>query len=303
MNSSKLKKIVVLAADDDKSCLMLIDRFLENDGYDIILANNGIEAWDFLKSNEYEFDVAILDRQMPGLDGIQILQKMKQNNQLKDIPVIFQTGLIDVDDIRDGMQEGAYYYLTKPYVRRSLISIVKAAISESFRKQQLLHDVQHSASSDNTVSTLNGHIIFKSLDEINNIACTLANLCPEPTKIVSGLSELLINAVEHGNLEITYDEKQRLIMDNILLDEINTRLSLPHYSEKKINVFWEKDENEIRFTIKDEGKGFNPDKYLELDPNRATHPHGRGIAMAKMLSFTNVEFIGCGNQVVASIKI
>ncbi|MFV2059758.1 MAG: ATP-binding protein, partial [Gammaproteobacteria bacterium] len=147
------------------------------------------------------------------------------------------------------------------------------------------------------------HVVFKTLDEITNIACTLANLCPEPEKIVSGLSELLMNAVEHGNLGISYDEKQKFIMDNNLIDEIKSRLKLPEYSDKNINVFWEKDNNEIRFIIKDEGLGFSPEKYLELDPNRATHPHGRGIAMARMLSFSKLEFVGCGNHVVATVKI
>jgi len=92
-------------------------------------------------------------------------------------------------------------------------------------------------------------------------------------------------------------------MDNTWLAEVNNRLSLPEHSDKKINIFWEKDEKEIRFIIKDEGKGFISSKYLELDPNRATHPHGRGIAMAKMLSFTKIEFVGCGNQVIATVKI
>jgi len=296
------KKVIILVADDDSSCLNLIERFLENKDCEIVLANNGHEAWDYLESTEYEFDVAILDRQMPSFNGIQLLQKMKKNDRLKDIPVIFQTGLIDIDDIRDGMQEGAYYYLTKPYIRRSLISIVEAAISESFRMQQLLNDIQNTSFNTNEATTLNGHVVFKTIKEINNIACTLANLCPEPEKAVSGLSELLMNAVEHGNLNISYDDKQKYLVENSLLEEIENRLNLPEYKDKKVNVFWEKDNNEIRFIIKDDGTGFFPDKYLELDPNRATHPHGRGIAMAKMLSFTHIEFIGCGNHVVATIK-
>ncbi len=297
------KKVVVLVADDDDNCLNLIDRFLENEACEIILARDGFEAWKLLDSAQYEFDVAILDRQMPGLNGFELLQKMKKVERLREIPVIFQTGLINVDDIRDGMQAGAYYYLTKPYVRRSLISIVEAAVSESFRNKQLHHDVHNPIPSNTDISTLNGHVVFKNLDEINNIACALANLCPNPEETVSGLSELLINAVEHGNLGISYDEKKKFLMENTLRDVINSRLKLPEYSEKKINVFWEKDEQEIRIIIKDEGAGFKPDKYLELDPNRATHPHGRGIAMAKMISFTKLEFIGCGNHVIATISL
>ncbi len=299
----KAKKVTILVADDDSGCLNLIDRFLENEGCETILASDGLEAWNYLQSEKNQIDVAILDRQMPCFDGIQILKKMKQFDHLKEIPVIFQTGLIDLADIRAGMKEGAYYYLTKPYVKRSLISIVEAAISELFRKQELLRDITRTKSENTNIASLNGHVVFKTLDEINNIACTLANLCPVPEQIVRGLSELLMNAVEHGNLGISYDEKQKFLLENKLIDEIKNRLSLPEYMDKNVNVFWEKDGNEIRFIIKDEGKGFNPEKYLELDPNRATHPHGRGIAMARMLSFSDVEFVGCGNHVIATIKI
>ncbi|VAW98594.1 Circadian input kinase A [hydrothermal vent metagenome] len=295
--------VVMLVVDDDSACLNLISRFLENEDCEIVLTRDGNEAWELLRSNKYEFDVAILDRKMPGLDGIQILQKMKQSNKLSSIPVIFQTGLINVDDIRDGMQEGAYYYLTKPYERRSLISIVEAAVSESHRKKQLLLDMKNVSSSNSSITSLNGHMVFHKVEEIPNIACALANICPDPEKIVSGLSELLINAVEHGNLEISYYEKKNFLMENTLLDEIQKRLQLDEFCERKVNVFWEKDEQEIRFIIKDEGKGFSPNKYLELDPNRATDPHGRGIAMAKMLSFTDIEFLGCGNHVIATIRI
>ncbi|MFV2059757.1 MAG: response regulator, partial [Gammaproteobacteria bacterium] len=161
-------------ADDDSGCLNLIDRFLENEGCDTVLANDGIEAWKYLESEKYCFDVAILDRQMPGLTGIEILHKMKMSDRLKDIPVIFQSGLINLNDIRDGMREGAYYYLTKPYVRRSLISTVEAAISELFRKQRLIHEIKNTVSNNLDISSFNGHVVFKTLDEITNIACTLA---------------------------------------------------------------------------------------------------------------------------------
>jgi len=295
------QKVKILVADDDDACLNLIDRFLENEGCDIVLAKNGEQAWEYLKSEEHTFNVAILDRKMPGLTGIEILQKMKTVDRLNNVPVIFQTGLINIEDIREGMDEGAYYYLTKPYIRRSLISIVEAAISESLKKQQLILDVHNPVDTD--ISSLNGHMVFKSLDEINNIACTLANICPDPEVTVCGLSELLTNAVEHGNLEISYDDKKQLLNDNRWYEEVNYRLELPEYVDRKVNVFWEKDDSQICFIIKDEGKGFFHEKYLELDPNRATHPHGRGIAMANMISFTSIEFIGCGNQVVATIQI
>ena len=66
---------------------------------------------------------------------------------------------------------------------------------------------------------------------------------------------------------------------------------------------FEAGEKEIRVRIKDQGAGFDWRKYLEISPERATDPHGRGIATSKMMSFTSVDYIGCGNEVVCSVAL
>lgn len=290
----------ILIVDDDANCLQLIDRFIDQASYQIIKATNGFEAWNQLQDPLLTFDVAILDRLMPGMDGLSVLKKMKQHSRLKHIPVIFQSGLIDTNDVRHGMNAGAYYYLTKPYKRRIMNSVLEAAIEERARYQHLIECLNKA---DTEILSHNGHLEFRTFDEVHNIACTLASICPNPQQVVNGLSELLMNAVEHGNLQIDYDDKAQLIADDRLFEEIKFRLNLAQYKNKVVKVFWEKNQDVIRFTIKDEGEGFSPEKYLQLDPNRATHPHGRGIAMARMLSFNQLEFVGCGNQVVASIDL
>jgi hypothetical protein len=60
---------------------------------------------------------------------------------------------------------------------------------------------------------------------------------------------------------------------------------------------------EIEFVISDEGSGFDARRYLDFDPARAYDLNGRGIAMARMLSFQRIEYVGCGNRVVAAIAL
>lgn len=67
---------------------------------------------------------------------------------------------------------------------------------------------------------------FKTLDEARSIALLISNACPEPEKIVQGLTELTVSAVEHGNLEITYDEKSELNKEGTWLQEVSNRLLL-----------------------------------------------------------------------------
>src|SRR5271165_5222811 len=62
-------------------------------------------------------------------------------------------------------------------------------------------------------------------------------------------------------------------------------------------------ESELRVRIKDQGKGFDWRQYLEIDPERATHPHGRGIATSKLMSFSSVSYTGCGNEAVCTVAL
>jgi phosphoserine phosphatase RsbU/P len=64
----------------------------------------------------------------------------------------------------------------------------------------------------------------------------------------------------------------------------------------------ERTASEVRFTIRDEGPGFEWQKYLDVDPRRAFDNHGRGIAIARGMSFDRLEYRGRGNEVVAVVR-
>jgi hypothetical protein len=118
--------------------------------------------------------------------------------------------------------------------------------------------------------------------------------------VVTGLWELLINAVEHGNLDISYQEKSALLGSGQWQNEICRRLAAPDYADKQVTVQVELGAREVSYTITDQGHGFDPLPYFEFEPGRATHAHGRGIAMARRLSFSSLEYFGNGNAVRAT---
>jgi anti-sigma regulatory factor (Ser/Thr protein kinase) len=64
---------------------------------------------------------------------------------------------------------------------------------------------------------------------------------------------------------------------------------------------FEADENALRVTIKDQGVGFDWRQDLDISPDRATHPNGRGIATTRLMSFNSVEYLGCGNEVICTV--
>ena len=119
--------------------------------------------------------------------------------------------------------------------------------------------------------------------------------------MVLGLQELLTNAVEHGNLGISYADKTRLVLENRWADEVERRLAQPGWGRRTVTVTLSREAGDITLTIQDEGDGFDWRKYLEFDPERAFDPHGRGIAMARMMSFDALDYQGNGNTVVVKI--
>ena len=78
----------ILIVDDEPINLEIICAHLEDDDYTLITANNGEEAWERIESDPQQYDAIILDRMMPGMDGMEVLANIKENEQLEHVPVV-----------------------------------------------------------------------------------------------------------------------------------------------------------------------------------------------------------------------
>ncbi len=303
--SDNLKiKAKILVVDDEPLNLEIITEYLDDAGFELILAENGQVAWDILMNQPVEapFDLVVLDRMMPVMDGMQLLAKIKAEVQFSHLPVIMQTAAATKNQIAEGLQQGAYYYLTKPYEREVLLSIIHAALEES-KKHRELRDIVKKQSYVFSSLMHNAEFCFKTLSEARALSAFLASICPKPESAVIGLSEILINAVEHGNLGISYDDKSKLHEENGWEDEVLRRLSLPEYAYRQATVVITRHLSQIEFVVTDQGNGFDWQKYLEFSPDRAFDSHGRGIAMSNLISFNALEYQGKGNVVKAVITL
>lgn len=301
MHSVPESKHTLLIAEDDPMNLELLRRRLGAKGYDIVATSNGREAVEKIQEGRHRFSVIILDRNMPQMDGMQVLAYIKNDPALRDTPVILQTALSDAQSVNEGIAAGAFYYLSKPYNKDLLTSIVESAVNDYARTRALQQALEIRQRGLRLLRS--GQFEFRSLEEANELATILASMCPRPDAAVSGISELLTNAVEHGNLNISYEDKTALLKEGQWLDEIARRLDDPRYRQRRVEVRWQRTAQAISITIKDQGDGFTPAPFLKFDPARLTHSHGRGIAMAIMRSFDSVEYLGKGNEVVASITL
>ncbi|MCZ4304354.1 response regulator [Zoogloeaceae bacterium G21618-S1] len=86
-----MSQIRILVVDDEPFNLDIISEYLEGAGYLLQMAESGEAAWAYLRRGDSQFDLVVLDRMMPGIDGLELLRWIKADRRLADIPVIMQT--------------------------------------------------------------------------------------------------------------------------------------------------------------------------------------------------------------------
>ena len=291
----------VLVVDDHSIDQKLLVHHLTPEGYDVATASDGAEAWDILNADPDAFDVVLLDRAMPRLNGVELLTRIKADHRLRTLPVIMQTALSKREEILEGVRAGAYYYLTKPYDVEMLRTVIRTAVDDYRRYRELQTRMRKGV--DSLRLMRRADFLFQTIQQARDLGMLLAITCPDPAATVLGLTELLINAVEHGNLGITYEEKSRI--DNVAewMREVDRRLAIPENAAKHAEVHFLRADGRIEFHIRDQGKGFDWQKYLNVDPTRAFDTHGRGIAMANRFSFSKLEYRGNGSEVIGTIEL
>jgi DNA-binding response OmpR family regulator len=290
----------VLIVEDVKPIAHMLKALLEKQAYEVVCSYDGLDAWNSVEQSD-DIDIIILDRILPDLDGLSFLKKLKSSTTHADIPVIMQTSMGETKNIIEGMEAGALYYLTKPVNERLLLSVLKSALEQEQYKKQLQTDNHYIEGIFRFINDARFYV--RTLNEAKELAQGLAKMFPAPKRVIVGLTELLVNAVEHGNLNISYEEKSKLVIKGTWLNEVEHRLSLAEFKDKNVRVILHRTSHKISIKITDEGEGFDWARYLEFSPERAFDPNGRGIAMSKKASFDTLNYEGNGNTVKVTVNL
>ena len=288
-------KKTILLVDDERQNLNIMVELLEKE-FNLLVAKNGLQALERVSGKSVP-DLILLDIMMPEMDGWEVCKRLKQNKNTWNIPIIMQTALNSPEDFQRGLELGAYYYLTKPIDPPFLLPLVHTALEEKERFMALQKKI--SAMDELMVKTQSWRINFSTLEDTYSITKFLAKACPDPNAVSMGLSELLINAVEHGITKITYDEKSVLNREVRWQHEVNRRLELPEFANRFAEVYFKRSAKEIQIRIEDPGDGFDWENYTEFSMERITDNHGRGIAMTN--SCLDITFSGRGNIVTITV--
>lgn len=286
----------VLVVEDDRIAQMMIEQQLLDLGYEPTCASSGRDALSLLLRSGSTFDVVLLDRIMPGIDGLGVVREMAKSSTLSEIPAIMLTGANSAAEISEGIDAGVFHYLEKPVDPRILQSVLSAAMRQVALTRKLGDDLDTSAA---FVLLDAAKFNFRTLQEAETLAGFLANCYPDPDRALRGIAALLFNAVEHGICEIGYELKGELLADSRLQDEVETRLASPQCRGRVAEAAVSRKEDGLYLVVTDPGPGFNWRSFLEIDPSRASTTHGRGIAQARAASFDKLSFNPVGNRVIA----
>jgi CheY-like chemotaxis protein len=287
----------LLLVDDEPFNLELMAELLIDAGYEAITAENGEEAWSILEEQGTEFSAVLLDKMMPGINGFEVLRRIKSDSRLEFLPVIMQTAVGAAASVQESLSAGAFYYLTKPFSREMLLAVIEAAVSHWDRHAHFKELANQQSEALGFLQQ--ARFAFRTHKEAQWVTALLAKACPHPERVATGLFELLVNAIEHGNLGLSYADKTRLQASSEWESELERRLGDPVLGERVVSVDYLKSPDQICFTIVDQGTGFDWTHFMDTESLSYLDSHGRGILIARKLSFDQVNYAGCGNTVQA----
>lgn len=122
-----MKKILVV--DDEKELTSLVSLHMKMAGYEVLTAANGEKA--LAAAQEEKPDLIILDLMLPKIDGWEVCRRLRQDPEIKNVPVIMLTARAEIEDKLKGFEAGADDYVTKPFSPRELVSRVKRVLARA----------------------------------------------------------------------------------------------------------------------------------------------------------------------------
>ena len=269
----------VLVVDDSAGDRVIAGGLLErNLDWDVSYAEDGEQAMEMVQENPP--DLILTDLQMPGINGLELVTAVKQQYPL--VPVVLMTAQGSEDIAVQALEQGAASYVPKRQLALDLcetLSRVIAAAGDRRTQAALMQRIQSLNCSfvlDNNSAMLTSLVSY--LQTLLNDMDLLAEV--DRLRVGVALEEALLNASYHGNLEVSSELRESDHTEYYNL--ARERSSTPPYSERSIFVDAVLNRSEIRYTVRDEGGGFDPSTLPDpTDPANLERPCGRGLLLMR----------------------
>jgi DNA-binding response OmpR family regulator len=284
----------VLLVDDESASRIAVGAFLRLSGFDTREAVDGPTALDLL--GREPADIVVTDVRMPGMDGLELLARIRRANP--ETCVVLLTGYGSEDTAVRAMRNGASNYFKKPvnfaefgYALDTLAGLVRsrrgaqldpALVERETRTLRLGPDVE---------------TVFPVIRDLTGRAAAF-DFDVEAVRI--GLLEMLMNAIEHGCLDIGGSEKREAVRRGTLPGIRRDRALAPPWRDRRVRVDYELTPELVSYRIADGGEGFDWRPLVAGDhPEDLLAGSGRGITVAR-LSMDELAYNDRGNEVLIS---
>ena len=287
----------ILVVDDERViCDLLMELLSENHNFELLSAGDGETALQIC--SEREVDLVFTDLRMPGMGGLRLLAELKKI--VPETPVVILTGYGSKEDVIQALRLGASNFLLKPNDVENVASIAEKILSMRQRKRlgeelfQFFEEEQHCFILPSSLRYALPLIDFLTARLVVLGISSHAEL----KNIRLALDEALVNAVVHGNLEISSEMKGNTLTDLVRYDEeVRNRCLMPPFCSRKVIVKSQIDRKRAKFIVQDEGKGFDhrslPNDFSNVD-NLGSY--GRGLLLIKTF-MDEVTFNDSGNTI------
>ncbi|TWT54209.1 putative transcriptional regulatory protein TcrX [Rubripirellula amarantea] len=267
----------ILVVDDSPTQLRQMQILLEQDGYQVESAVGVEEALAAIA--EKPPLLVVSDMQMPGMSGLDLVEILRGTNP--SLPVVLTTSEGSEDVAADALRRGAASYVPKRDLNTTLAPVVRQVLSIGESQRSVLEVAQYTKEAMLTLEIDNQESIVPAVIARLEKMLIEMDLFSECTRMQIGmaLDEALLNAIVHGNLEISSE-----LRDHGEGDEYNeliaVRKSALPYADRRVTIILHATRDEVAFTIADEGPGFDFSKVGDpTDPENLECAGGRGLFM------------------------
>jgi DNA-binding response OmpR family regulator len=287
-----LPRMKVLVVDDEAPVRGMVAAFLERHKYRAFQACDGGEALRILADEAPP--IVVTDVMMPGMDGLELLMEIKKVSP--ETCVVLMTGHGSEDLVIRAIRNGASNYFNKPISMMEFIYAI-GVLADLIRGRRALElDVRKITRERVTIETDNDFDSIYSI--IHRLTETVSHLTEEVHSIRIGLMEMICNAIEHGNLNITCEEKQKALEKGTLNELYRARSRISPCRERRVRVDYDLSEGRVAYRVTDEGRGFDWRRLPDPgDPASLLSASGRGIIVTK-LYMDEMVYSEKGNEVM-----
>jgi CheY-like chemotaxis protein/anti-sigma regulatory factor (Ser/Thr protein kinase) len=278
--------------DDQEALRTLLARLLEREGFDPVQAEDGAQAVELYKSEAPL--VVVSDIMMPKMDGLTLLNEIRRID--RNATVILMTGQGNEDVLLKALRGGATNFFKKPFAVRELIEEIRKVVE--FRLEAARSSLFSPLLLEETKTFVMPRADSPFFPIINQITLQLPCILP-PEDILNlkiGIEEVITNAIEHGNLGISFDEKSKAIQEGRLADLIALKGRESDAAGRRVRITSRLSPERFEIAVRDDGGGFDWRNLPAVEPENLLAFNGRGLFLTKIY-FDEVTFNDAGNEV------